>query len=81
RFAEFAEQFTNTVYEQSDSLQPVVDKLKLTLQTATVQRLPAPGVTGPLASPKLLEAIFGNEALSNKRNTEAVETGSNQMVA
>ncbi|MGS0753956.1 peptidylprolyl isomerase [Roseateles sp. GG27B] len=81
RFAEFAEQFTNTVYEQSDSLQPVVDKLKLTLQTATVQRSSAPGVTGPLASPKLLEAIFGNEALSNKRNTEAVETGSNQMVA
>ena len=81
RFTEFAEQFTNTVYEQSDSLQPVVDKLKLTLQTATVQRLPAPGSAGPLASPKLLEAVFGNEALRNKRNTEAVETGPNQMTA
>ncbi len=81
RFTEFAEQFTNTVYEQSDSLQPVIDKLKLTLQTATVQRLPAPGVTGPLAAPKLLEAIFGNEALRNKRNTEAVETGPNQLTA
>ena len=81
RFTEFAEQFTNTVYEQSDSLQPVIDKLKLTLQTATVQRLPAPGATGPLAAPKLLEAIFGNEALRNKRNTEAVETGPNQLTA
>jgi peptidyl-prolyl cis-trans isomerase D len=81
RFTEFAEQFTNTVYEQSDSLQPAVDKLKLTLQTATVQRNPAPGATGPLAAPKLLEAVFGNEALRNKRNTEAVETGPNQLTA
>jgi peptidyl-prolyl cis-trans isomerase D len=81
RFTEFAEQFTNTVYEQSDSLQPVMDKLKLTLRTATVQRLPAPAATGPLASPKLLEAVFGNEALRNKRNTEAVETGPNQLTA
>jgi len=81
RFAEVAEQFSNTVYEQSDSLQPAADKLKLSLQTATVQRTPAPGATGPLASAKLLEAVFGNEALRNKRNTEAVETGASQLVA
>ena len=42
RYAEAAEQFTNTVYEQSDSLQPVIDKLKLEKRTATVQRTPAP---------------------------------------
>ena len=29
RFTELAEQFSNTVYEQSDSLQPAADKLKL----------------------------------------------------
>ena len=80
-YAEKAEQFSNMVYEQSDSLQPVVDKLKLTKLTATVLRDPQPGVKGPLASPKLLKAVFSNDVLKNKRNTEAVETGPNQMVA
>jgi peptidyl-prolyl cis-trans isomerase D len=81
RYSEAAEQFGNLVYEQSDSLQPVADKLKLQIQTATVQHQPAPGALGALASPKLLEAVFGNDALRNKRNTEAVETGPSQMVS
>lgn len=81
RWAEVAEQFTNTVYEQSDSLQPAIDKLKLEKKTAVVQRTPAAGVTGALASPKLLEAIFGNEVLKNKRNTDAVEVGTNQLAS
>jgi peptidyl-prolyl cis-trans isomerase D len=81
RYAEVAEQFSNTVYEQADSLQPVIDKLKLKKQTATVQRTPAAGATGALASAKLLEAVFGNEAVRNKRNTEAVEVGPNQLAA
>ena len=81
KFAESAETFTNTVYEQSDSLQPVIDKLKLDKRTATVRRTPAPGATGPLASAKLLEAVYGNDALRNKRNTEAVDLGNSQLVA
>lgn len=76
-----AEQFGNLVYEQSDSLQPAADKLKLKVQTATVLRQPQPGAMGPLASPKLLEAVFGVDALRNKRNTEAVETGPSQLVS
>lgn len=81
RWAETAEQFTNTVYEQSDSLDHVVKKLGLEKKTATVQRRPAAGATGPLASAKLLDAVFGNEALRNKRNTDAVEVGPNQIVS
>jgi peptidyl-prolyl cis-trans isomerase D len=81
RYAEAAEQFGNIAYEQSDSLQPVADKLKLQIQTATVQRTAQPGAAGPLASAKLLDAVFGADALRNKRNTEAVETGPNQLVA
>ncbi|HEV6968251.1 peptidylprolyl isomerase [Roseateles sp.] len=81
RYAEAAEQFGNLVYEQSDSLQPAADKLKLQIQTATVQRQPQAGAAGPLASPKLLDAVFGAEALRNKRNTEAVETGPSQLVS
>jgi len=81
RYAESADQFSNLVYEQSDSLKPAADKLKLTVQTATVQRKPQPAATGVLASPKLLDAVFGVEALRNKRNTEALETAPNQMVS
>jgi peptidyl-prolyl cis-trans isomerase D len=81
RYAEAAEQFTNTVYEQADSLQPVVDKLKLERRSAVVQRVPAAGTTGPLASAKLLEAVFGNDAVRNKRNTDAVEIGPNQLAS
>ncbi len=81
RFAEAAEQFTNTVYEQADSLQPVIDKLKLEKRTATVQRQPGPQASGPLASQKLLDAVFGVDALKNKRNTEAVDLGNSQLVS
>ncbi len=57
KFAEAAEEFTNTVYEQPDSLKPVVDKFKLESSTAPrVQRTPAPGATGALASAKFLDA-------------------------
>jgi peptidyl-prolyl cis-trans isomerase D len=80
-WAKAAQEFTDTAYEQSDSLQPVADKLKLTKQTATVQRTAAPGAVGPLSNPKLLDAIFATEAVQNKRNTDAIETASNQLVA
>ncbi len=81
-WAKQAETFTNTVYEQSDSLKPVADKLKLQLKTATVQRnANTPAAAAYLSSPKLLEAVFGNEAVNNKRNTDAVETAANQLVS
>ena len=81
KYAEAAEQFTEMVYQQYDSLQPVIDKLKLEKRSATVARAPAPGASGPLASEKLLAAVFGNEAVKNKRNTDAVEVGPNQMAS
>lgn len=81
RFADAAEQFSNTVYEQADSLQPAVDKLHLQKQTATVQRTPQPGAAGPLASKKFLDAVFSSDALKNKHNTEAIETAPFTMAA
>ena len=81
RYAEAAEQFTNAVYEQSDSLQPAIDKLKLEKRTATVQRSVAPGATGALASAKLLDAVFGNDAVRDKRNTDAIEVGPSQLAS
>jgi peptidyl-prolyl cis-trans isomerase D len=82
KFAETAEVFTNTVYEQSDSLKPVADKLKLEVKTAiNVMRKPATGVTGVLANAKFLAAIFGVDSVDKKRNTEATETAPSQLTA
>ena len=82
RFAEQAVAFSNLVEDQSDSLKPAVDKFKLELRSAQgVKRVPAPEATGPLANPKFLEAVFANDVLKNKRNTLAVDIGSNQLVA
>ncbi len=82
KFAEAAADFTNLVYEQSDSLKAALDKYKLVLKSAQgVTRRPAPGATGPLASAKFLDALFANDALRNKRNTDAVETAANQLVS
>lgn len=81
-FAEKAELFGNMVYEQSDSLAPVVDKLKLKLQTANgVMRQPSPGMPPALANAKLLDELFSVDAIEKKRNTQAVEVGANQLVS
>lgn len=82
KFAEVADTFTNSVYEQADSLQPTADKLKLKVQTAQhVTRTPAPGAQGPLANARFLEALFANDSIENKRNTEAIEIAPSTLVA
>ena len=82
KYSEAAEAFSNGVYEQSDSLKPVAERLKLEIKTAAnVTRQPAPGVTGVLANPKFLNVLFAPDAIEKKRNTEAVEVGSNQLVS
>jgi peptidyl-prolyl cis-trans isomerase D len=82
KFAESAEVFTNAVYEQPDSLKSVAERLKLDIRSAkNVSREPVPNATGPLANPRFLAALFSADALENKRNTEAIEVGPNQMAA
>jgi len=82
KYAEAAEAFTNGVYEQSDSLKPVADRLKLEIKTANgIKRIAAPGAQGVLASAKLLAAVFNPDAVEKKRNTEAVEIAPSQLAA
>lgn len=81
RFAEAAEQFTNTVFEQSDSLQPAADKLKLQIQRASVSKTPGSDVSGILASPRLLEAVFAEETVRERRNTQAIDLGGSRLVS
>ena len=80
-FKDGAEKFTNTVYEQPDSLDPAAKLFNLTKQTATVQRTPAPGAAGPLASPKLLTAVFATDSVKGKHNTEAIESAPGQLIS
>ena len=82
KFTETAESFTNSVYEQADSLKPTADRLKLDIKTAVgVTRQPAPGASGALANAKFLNAIFAADTIERKRNTEAVEVASNQLIS
>ncbi len=82
KFAEAAETFTNGVYEQSDSLKPVADRLKLDVKTASnVTHQPPAGATGVLANPKFLNALFAPDAIEKKHNTEAIEIAPSQLVS
>lgn len=84
RFAEMAEQFTNMVYEQSDSLKPVAEKLNLKIETvAGLTRTPSQAFPqgAPFNQPKFLTALFSDEAVKNKRNTEAVEVAPNTLIS
>ena len=82
KFAELAETFSNSIYEQADALKPVADKLKLTLKQANgVTRVPSASVPIELANPKVLQALFSEDAVNKHRNTEAIETGSNTLVS
>ncbi|MEO8004032.1 MAG: SurA N-terminal domain-containing protein [Betaproteobacteria bacterium] len=80
-FAEAADTFSNTVYEQFDSLQPAADALKLGVQKSDwVSR--TGGAQNPLLNnDKLLAALFSAEVLKNKHNTAAVEVQPNMLVA
>jgi peptidyl-prolyl cis-trans isomerase D len=82
KFAETADAFSNAVYEQSDSLKPAAEKLKLDIRSAAnVQRTPAPGATGVLANPKFLTALFAPDSVEKKRNTEAIEVAPSTLVS
>lgn len=81
KFAEAAESFSNIVYEQPDSLKPAAEKFKLTVkQSEWIGRQPNPA-NGPLGNEKLLAALFSDDSVKNKRNTEAVEIAQNTLVA
>ena len=77
QFAEAAEVFSNMVYEQSDSLQPVAEKFNLKIQqSAWLPRDPDSKVLaslGTLGNQKVLASLFSADSLKYKRNTEAVE--------
>ncbi len=80
RYAEAADGFANLVYEQADSLGPAAEKYGLELQTSewlSKDGRPQP----PLANAELLKAIFSEDAIKHRRNTEAIEVGPKTMIS
>lgn len=82
-FSEKAEDFTNIVYEQADSLEPVAKKFGLTIHKA--DNVTRAGVADPELKPlfneHVIDNLYGDECLKEKRNSSAVEVGSNKLVA
>ena len=81
-FADRAENFSNIVYEQSSSLQPAAEAMKVPVQQSPWLTKGQPTSPVPaLNSPKLLAEVFSDDAVKNKRNTSAIEVATNTLVA
>jgi peptidyl-prolyl cis-trans isomerase D len=81
KFLEAAESFSNMVYEQSESLNPAAERFKLQIQaTGWISRSAAQEL-GALDNPKLLAALFSEDSLKHRRNTDAIEVAPNTLVA
>ena len=81
KYLEVAAGFNDMVYEQSDSLKPVVDAYKLSIQQSEFIPRTGAGVNAMFVNKKFLDAIFSDEVLKNKRNTEAIEVAPNTLIA
>ena len=79
KYAELADDFSNTVYEQSGSLKPAVDKFNLQLQTSGW--LSHDDGAKFFKNEKLMNSVFSDAVLKEKRNTEAIEVSPNNMMS
>jgi peptidyl-prolyl cis-trans isomerase D len=82
RFAEAAETFSNVVYEQPDSLEPVIKQFGLSVQKSGWISREGGAPDDPLLNNrKFLTAVFTDDVVKDHRNTEAVEIAPNVLVA
>lgn len=79
KFTELAEKFSNTVYEQSDSLKPAAELIGASVQQGGWLNK-GQAVSG-IWTDKALQAVFAEDTLKNKRNTSAVEVAPNTLLA
>ncbi|AOX99774.1 peptidylprolyl isomerase [Jeongeupia sp. USM3] len=72
--------FNEVVYQQGSSLQPAADQFKLQVQqSGWVTRK---GAQDPaLNNPKLFDAVFSDDVLKGKHNTEAIEVAPGKVVS
>ncbi|OGA49769.1 MAG: hypothetical protein A3G25_04040 [Betaproteobacteria bacterium RIFCSPLOWO2_12_FULL_63_13] len=80
KFAEATEVFSNLVYEQPETFKPVEEKFKLTVRTSGwVTRQSSP--VQVLNHPRLLAALFTDDAIKKRHNTEAIEVTPGTLVS
>ncbi len=79
RFADLADNFSNLVYENADSLQPAAEAAKLAVRRTdwmNVRQAPPPFNHAALSA-----ALFSAESIQSKQNTEAIEVQPGTLVA
>jgi peptidyl-prolyl cis-trans isomerase D len=87
RFAEASEVFSSTVHDEPDSLQAAIDALgrepfKLKLEAQTTGWFTAAGGDHPLLNgEKFLRAVFIEDVLKKRYNSEAVEIAPNVLAS
>lgn len=79
RFFDVAEKFRNLVYEQPDSLAPTAKALGLEIRKS--EWFSPAGGTGIAANPKVVQAAFEPDVLSQARNSDAIEISADTLVA
>ena len=83
RLSEMSETLGNLAYEQPESLKPIADKLNLEIKSADkLMRQPNPALPAeaPFNHPKFLSALFSNDVLKNKNNSEVIEVAPNTLI-
>jgi peptidyl-prolyl cis-trans isomerase D len=78
-FADLAENFSNLVYENANSLEPAAKAAKLTIQQSgwmTAKTAPPPFNNAALSA-----ALFSPESIKSRQNTEAIEVQPGTLVA
>lgn len=79
QFAELAEKFSNTVYEQSDTLNPAAELAKAKVQQS--EWLRKGQAESSLWTSKTLQTIFSNDVIQDKRNSSAIEVAPDTLLS
>jgi peptidyl-prolyl cis-trans isomerase D len=79
-FGEKAEKFRNIVYEESDSLQPAAEALKLSIQRSDWTSRVG-GKSPYFTNVKLLQAMFSEDSIKNRRNSEVIEITPDTLIS
>lgn len=79
KFFDVSEKFRNLVYEQPDSLAPAAKALGLEIQKSGW--FGQAGGSGIAANPKVVQAAFAPDVLSQARNSDAIDIDDNTLVA
>ncbi|MCB5187317.1 SurA N-terminal domain-containing protein [Methylobacillus caricis] len=79
KFSEQAENFSNMVYEQADSLEPAAKAFGMQVQTS--DWLSRADGAKFFKNDKLMDMVFSDEVLKDKRNTEAIEVSPNNLLS